>query len=230
MNFYSERFYYHEKHEDLFLETVHFRGRNTVFSRMIHYFFRIYGMLLATSVGGLTGAYAFAKTSRIFYQTQGGMADRTDTITWWQHCGWILVGGIFLIMRIYQIRNPRVSLTNVAAEQLVNLKKKGDEQEDQTPPEKSAEPAAQPLNPWVEVVIIIWLGGFMGALMGVSLLLIWYSLTWSPFYPASDSDSISINLNVSLYLVGISSVLGAAGSVVSHVKYEMNMKNRTKDK
>lgn len=195
---------------------------------MIHYFFRIYGMLLATAVGGLTGAYVFAKTSDKYYQMLGGMADRTDTIIWWQYCGWILVGGVFLSMRIYQIRNPRVSLTNVAAEQLVNLKQKGDEQEDQTPPEISAEPVAQPLSPWSEVLIIIFLGGFMGALMGVSLLLIWYSLTWSPFYPAGDSDSISIKLNVSLYLVGITAVLGAASSVVSHVNSEMNMKKRTK--
>lgn len=195
---------------------------------MLHYFFRIYGMLLATAVGGLTGAYVFAKTSDKYYQMLGGMADRTDTIIWWQYCGWILVGGVFLSMRIYQIRNPRVSLTNVAAEQLVNLKQKGDEQEDQTPPEISAEPVAQPLSPWSEVLIIIFLGGFMGALMGVSLLLIWYSLTWSPFYPAGDSDSISIKLNVSLYLVGITAVLGAASSVVSHVNSEMNMKKRTK--
>lgn len=199
-----------------------------MFSRMIHYFFRIYGMLLATAVGGLTGAYVFAKTSDKYYQMLGGMADRTDTIIWWQYCGWILVGGVFLCMRIYQIRNPRVNLTNVAAEQLINLKQKGDEQEDQTPPEISVEPAAQPLSPRSEVLIIIFLGGFMGALMGVSLLLIWYSLTWSPFYPAGDSDSISIKLNVSLYLVGITAVLGAASSVVSHVNYEMNMKKRTK--
>ncbi len=195
---------------------------------IIHYFFRIYGVILATAVGGLTGAYVFAKTSEIFYRILGGTADRTDSITWWQYFGWILVGGVFLSMRIYQIRNPSVSLTNVAAEQLVNLKQQGDEQEDQPPPEISAEPAAQPLSPRSEVLIIIFLGGFMGALMGVSLLLIWYSLTWSPFFPAGDSDSISIKLNVSLYLVGITAALGAASSVVSHVNYEMNMKKRTK--
>jgi len=195
---------------------------------IIHYFFRIYGVILATAVGGLTGAYVFAITSEIFYRILGGTADQTDSITWWQYFGWILVGGVFLSMRIYQIRNERVSLPRKAGHLLVNLKEKHVEREDEVPVERNEKIHAKQDDDFIQYCTIAFLGGFLGFLMGVSLLLIWYSLTWSPFYPTSDPDTTSINLTVALYLLGISAVFGAVVYVVSNVIEEMDMKKRLK--
>ncbi len=195
--------------------------------RLMGYCFHTYGLVVVTAAGGLAGAFLFANGAIFAYEMSSGAADRVDSISWWMHCGWTLGAGLFFVvlirayrkaMRQYPQRVPGLPAVWKAA--LVNHRREDDSEiRKRRIHQKSNGPLAVSRKSLLA-------GGWLGFLVGISLLLILFSYANSPFAADSriasaiwlvdhqstnfawEGDTASINFPLVLSLIGIPVGLG----------------------
>lgn len=141
-------------------------------SKLIEFLVKGYALLLAVAVGGFLGANVaglVAGVSRSFLDPDGRPV-RAEDILAWSHWGWLIGAGLALVGGILQARRS-------------GLRK---EDEELRRPRRWARLRSYPSPRGV--LVSAALGGvglgLLGAMLGGTFLMLWFSLAYSPFAPA----------------------------------------------
>lgn len=174
-----------------------------------------YCVLLALAAGGLAFANIFGVLATAFH-FGGDVVPAATPVKHWMHIGWVFGVCVALVGVIVQWRK------RLANEGAVEAPQESVPQVDQVSPEVGRKGF---------LISAAW-GGFfgtlLGAALGVTFILLWFSITYSPFAPQSWVSSVSVenqrvepsktevpvsvtNHPVALYAFGLPVVLGAIG-------------------
>ena len=140
-----------------------------------------YGLLLTLAAGGLAFAniFGFVATAIHF---GGETAPDTAAAKTWMHIGWVFGVCIALLGAVVQMRKRRA-------------KQSGGEASEETGQEQEPRQASQEGRRHGLFASAAW-GAFFGALLGTALgvtfILLWFSITYSPFAPKDWVESVSV--------------------------------------
>ncbi|QDT99572.1 hypothetical protein [Gimesia aquarii] len=189
-----------------------------------------YGLLLAMAVGGLVFANLFGLIA-FFVLAQEWVSDRlqasggTESVLWWMHCGWFVGAGLALFGTVTQNQKIKKRSFQVSVDH-------EDEPETPAPKKWKKKRRTKPSGILSSIGVFSLFGGFLGLMLGGSLLLFWFSLTYSPFAPAGWASSVSVeqrqepgsgqtksmmttNHPVAFYLFGTPIVLGITAGALA---------------
>ena len=138
-----------------------------------------YGLLLTSAAGGIAFANIFGVLATAI-QFGGDTAPDTTPIKTWMHIGWFFGVAIAFLGAVVELRKRRAkSATGEAPEPIV--------EESQQPPSDRRRRGL--------LVSAAW-GGFFGALLGTALgvtfIVLWFSILYSPFAPRDWVSSVSV--------------------------------------
>ena len=140
-----------------------------------------YGLLLTLAAGGLAFANIFGFVATAI-QFGGETAPETTATKTWMHIGWVFGVCIALLGAVVQMRKRRAKQT-------------GGEASEETSHEQEPKQASQEGRRHGLFASAAW-GGFFGALLGAALgvtfILLWFSITYSPFAPRDWVESVSV--------------------------------------
>lgn len=147
-----------------------------------------YGLLLAMAVGGLVFANLFG-LGAFLIQEVGSDSQRAASVEpyrWWMHCGWFVGVGLAL--------TGAVTRKRASSKQTVDPQTKADkESTDLATPESGKRKKTGKRSGILSSIAFFGLaGGFAGLMLGGSLLLLWFSLAYSPFAPAGWAGSVKV--------------------------------------
>jgi hypothetical protein len=130
-----------------------------------------YVLLLTVAAGGLVGANAAAFVPAIaeFFFNPEGRATQPATYLHWMHGGW-LIGAAFAVLGAFMRRRR-------SADRLHS------QQQHRRAGHTSAETAHSPRGLLASAGVGAFCCGLLGAMLGGSFLLLWFSLAYSPFSP-----------------------------------------------
>lgn len=190
-------------------------------------FAKCYGLLLVVAVGGLVFANLFGLGAFLVQEISSDhqRAPATEPFQWWMHCGWLVGVGLALVGAFTK---KRTSKKRSAARQAET----DNEPEDLATPESGKwNTVGKRSGIFSSIAFFGFAGGFAGLMLGGSLLLLWFSLAYSPFAPAGWASSVNVEQRansrlvenqevmttthpVALYAFGIPIALGVAGGAV----------------
>lgn len=192
-----------------------------------------YGLLLAMAVGGLVFANLFGLVA-FFVLAQEWVSDRlqdsggTESVLWWMHCGWFVGAGLAFFGTVTQNQKLKKRSFQVSVDH-------EDEPENPAPKKRKKKRRTKPSGILSSIAFFGFAGGFLGLMLGGSLVMFWFSLSYSPFAPAGWASSVSVeqrqepgsgqtksmmttNHPVAFYLFGTPIVLGiTAGALAGGV-------------
>jgi hypothetical protein len=140
-----------------------------------------YALLLTLAAGGLAFAniFGFVATALRF---GGETAPDTTATKTWMHVGWVVGVCIALLGAVVQMRKRRA-------------KKAIGDASDETDDQHEPKPSSGEGRRHGLFASAAW-GGFFGALLGAALggtfILLWFSITFSPFAPREWVESVSV--------------------------------------
>lgn len=149
-----------------------------------------YGLLLAMAVGGLVFANLFGLVA-FFVLAQEWASDRlqasggTESVLWWMHCGWFVGAGLAFFGTVTQNQKIKKRSFRASADH-------EDESEEPVPKKRKKQRRSKPSGILSSIGFFSFFGGFLGLMLGGSLLLFWFSLTYSPFAPAGWASYVSV--------------------------------------
>jgi len=161
-----------------------------MFSRLLDTVFKGYGLLLSLAAGGFIFANLFGVLAGsvhfmggLLFGNEGGF-DLRDTQSW-IHWGWCFRVLFALIGDVIAFRKHRKRKSSRQKNQQAksNKCKFGLSQKNQT---------GRRYGLFASTGIVGVLGAFLGAMLGGSFLLIWFSITYSPFAPQEWVSSVSL--------------------------------------
>jgi hypothetical protein len=151
-----------------------------------------WGLLLGTAAGGFLGAnVAGLIAGSISFATAGQHAPDMQPVQWWMHCGWLVGAGVFLtagiVHHVKKARRPPPEESDGTTSSRRD-RRKSDSESNRFRVTVDGRPCG--------VLGSIGVGSLAGALLGLflggSLLLLWFSITYSPFAPAEWVESVSL--------------------------------------
>lgn len=152
--------------------------------------FKSYSVLMGVALGGLVGANLAGFCAGLILDLASDVshASSIEPHAWWRHAGWIVGAGIGLIATMLQMRRLAKRHPNKPTDPLVAPAKPATK--------KTGRPAtrnahSKPSGILSAVGFFAFFGGIMGSMVGGSLLLLWFSLTYSPWAPADWQSSVS---------------------------------------
>lgn len=190
-----------------------------------------YGLLLTMAVGGLVCANLFGFGAFLVHEitSDNQHAPPTEPFRWWMHCGWMVGVGLALVGAVIQNRRSIKKSADKQAEHQ-------DEPEERTTKESGdRKTVGKRSSIFSSIAFFSFAGGFLGLMLGGSLLLFWFSIAYSPFTPAGWASSISVEQRhetgsgqrkdamttknpVALYTFGIPIALGGtAGALIGGI-------------
>jgi hypothetical protein len=143
-----------------------------------------YSLLLAAACGGFLGANlaAFVPAIGEFFFNSQQRATPPETFRRWMDGGWLVGAGFALVAALVEIRRRR-------AKQLAS-RKQGHETSAQ-----GREHYPRPRTVLGSMVAGAAGFGLLGAILGATLLLFWFSLVYSPFSPAGWGASVNLEVD-----------------------------------
>ena len=140
-----------------------------------------YGLLLTLAAGGLAFANIFGFVATALHFGGETAPDPTSTKTW-MHIGWVFGVCIALSGAVVKMRkSPRKQATSESPDET------GQEPEPTQSPREGRRHGLLASAAW---------GGFVGALLGgmlgATFVLLWFSITYSPFAPSEWVSSVSV--------------------------------------
>lgn len=186
-----------------------------------------YGILLTLAAGGFVCANiaGFFRGVIQFAMTSGDQKAPDPTVVQtWTHAGWVFGVGIALLGAIVKFRKSR--------------KKRSRKRKDNTEQDANSQHTSRKgrrLGPVASSALGGLGGGLLGGMLGATFIMLWFSLTYSPFAPHDWVSSVSVERRrtgasgqkdlvhttdhpVALYAFGIPLVIGGiAGAVFGGV-------------
>lgn len=182
-----------------------------------------YGVLLTLAAGGFVCANlaGFFRGVIQFAMTYGDQKAPDPTVVQtWTHAGWVFGVGIALLGAIVKFRKSR--------------KKRSRKPQDHTEQDANALQKSEKgrrLGPVASSALGSLGGGLLGGIIGGTLIMLWFSLTYSPFAPHEWVSSVSVERRrtgvsgrkelvhttdhpVALYAFGVPLVLGGIAGAV----------------
>jgi hypothetical protein len=158
-----------------------------------------WGLLLGTAAGGFVGAnFAGLIAGTISFFTAGDRAPDLRPVQLWMHCGWVVGAALFLAAGIAHYakktrRGPEGNDGRPGSDgKALSVRRSG------RPREREANSGrfrvtidGRPCGILGSVGVGSFMGAFLGLMLGGSLLLLWFSFTYSPFAPRDWVDSVS---------------------------------------
>lgn len=151
-------------------------------ARLVERVAKAYGILLIAAIGGLVGA----NLSRLFGAFLAA-GDRAEQLVHWVHGGWIVGAVLFLLGALTkQVR--------VISSSMFGLSPKKSPIRRQEPSGERTGRSIRGRSIGVPAGIALGAAGGMilGGMLGGTFLMFWFSLTSSPFAPASWASSVQI--------------------------------------
>lgn len=142
-----------------------------------------YGLLLTLAAGGLAFANLFGVAATAI-QFGGERAPDAGVARMWMHFGWVFGVCIAAIGAAMKLRKKSSDPNPICAPEEISQTQVKDQ--DQTPSEGTRHGF---------FVSAMWGGGFgalLGAALGVTFVLLWFSIAYSPFAPQGWASSISV--------------------------------------
>ncbi|QGQ23133.1 hypothetical protein F1728_10835 [Gimesia benthica] len=190
-----------------------------------------YGLLLAMAAGGLVFANLFGLGAFLIQEigSDNQRAASLEPYRWWMHCGWWVGVGFALTGAVTR---KRATQTKTVREQTSAATESADLATPESGRWKTVGKRSGVLS---SVAFFGCAGGFAGLMLGGSLLLLWFSLAYSPFAPAGWAGSVKVEQRanghlienervmttthpVALYAFGVPIGLGAtAGAIIGGV-------------
>ncbi|MBN73010.1 MAG: hypothetical protein CME32_27460 [Gimesia sp.] len=192
-----------------------------------------YGLLLAMAAGGLVFANLFGLGAFLIQEigSDNQRAASLELYGWWMHCGWWVGVGLALTGAVTRKRSTQ---TKTVGEQ--TTADADTESADLARPESGKwKTVGKRSGVLSSIAFFGCAGGFAGLMLGGSLLLLWFSLAYSPFAPAGWASSVKVEQRagsllpenkevmttthpVALYAFGVPIGLGAtAGAIIGGV-------------
>jgi hypothetical protein len=189
-----------------------------------------YVLLLIMGLGGLVGANLFGMFGGLLSEitSDGTHAPDYSIMKWCMHGGWFVGVGVALFGRIMQQRKAAKSSSEEAEQDQTKPRKRSIRRK----PKRTGKPDGILSSTFWGGVI----GGIGGLMLGLSFLLLFFSLTYSPFSPESWVESVRVEWRrdtvrpqdkgyvmttdhpVAVYAVCIPAALGlASGAVIGGV-------------
>ncbi len=140
-----------------------------------------YGLLLTLAAGGLAFANIFGFVATAF-QFGGETAPDTTATKTWMHIGWFFGVCIALLGAVVQMRKRRAKQTSGEASEETS--------QEQDPKQASQEGRRHGLC--ASAAWGAFFGALLGAALGVTFILLWFSITYSPFAPRDWVESVSV--------------------------------------
>lgn len=150
-----------------------------MFSKLVRLAVRFYGLLLAVACGGFLGANlaGFVPGIREFFFNPEARATLPETYRRWMHGGWVVGAGFAIVAGLLELRGRR------SARRAVNQEHGRDAPRHSYPVPRS----------FLGAIAAGAAGfGLLGAMLGGTFLLLWFSLTYSPFSPAGWGSSVAV--------------------------------------
>jgi hypothetical protein len=154
-------------------------------SRYVVMLARAYGYLLGIAAGGFIGGM-FAGFIPVCIEIATSPQERPDSSFYknWVHGGWWVGAGLFAAAAIVHWWRKPLKSTQAAEGQLEHSPE---------PDEEDEEFVTRPIKSRTVTIGLFGLcGAFLGLFFGGSLMLLWFSLTLSPFGPESWNASLSL--------------------------------------
>jgi hypothetical protein len=141
-----------------------------------------YGLLVSVACGGFLGANlaAFAPAINEFFIHPQSRATPPEIYRRWIHGGWLVGAGFAFVASLLEARR-RHSGRRPAKRKPDNQSSLQSDHHPRSLPGAAALGAAG--------------GGLLGAMLGGTLLLLWFSLAYSPFSPAEWGSSVTLETN-----------------------------------
>ena len=145
-----------------------------------------YVLLLIMAVGGLAGANFFGMFGYFLAEiaSDGTHAPDCTIMKWCMHAGWFVGVGVALFGKIMQQRKAAKSSSDEAEQGQTKPKKRASKKKSK----KTGEPDGILSSTFWGGVI----GGIGGLMLGLSFVLLWFSLTYSPFSPEGWVESVKV--------------------------------------
>ncbi|MEQ8855220.1 hypothetical protein [Gimesia sp.] len=192
-----------------------------------------YGLLLAMAAGGLVFANLFGLGAFLIQEigSDNQRAASLELYRWWMHCGWWVGVGLALTGAVTR---KRATQTKTAGEQ-TTADADAESADLATPESGKWKTVGKRSGVLSSIAFFGCAGGFAGLMLGGSLLLLWFSLAYSPFAPAGWAGSVKVEQRanghlienervmttthpVALYAFGVPIGLGAtAGAIIGGV-------------
>ena len=188
-----------------------------------------YRLLLTVAAGGFVGAnISGLMFGMMQFASNAQRAPDLVMLRWWTHGGWVVGAGLFLVGEIARILHSSKGKVKVR-------RRSRNKQTRSLPSGFSSTIGSRPCGILGSFGVGSLIGGFLGLMLGGSFLLLWFSLTYSPFAPSgwassisaetigpnpSDPKSMALTTNhpVALYVFSVPIVLGAtAGGLLCSV-------------
>lgn len=186
-----------------------------------------YGILFTLAGAGLAFANIVGVLAHAFLFRAEQPAD-PSVLKMWMHGGWFFGVGIGLLPMI--VKKIKMSKDQVSRETLNR-----DHQENDTPPETQESPGKMTEERRHGLLGSLAWGGFfgtiLGAILGASFVVLWFSLIYSPFAPDRWASTVAVERQqlpsgrketvlttdhpVALYAFGIPLMLGCVAGVVT---------------
>jgi hypothetical protein len=150
-----------------------------------------YGLLLIVAAGGLLGAKVagFLQVA-IEFASNADRAPDPEFVQAWIHGGWVVGAGLFAFGAFGQkLRSPR---RRTPSEYLRRRRKSSPGQDRSESKGFRVTIGSQPCGVLGSIGVGGLIGGFLGLMLGGSLLLLWFSIACSPFAPEGWFSSISV--------------------------------------
>ncbi len=147
-----------------------------------------YGLLLAMAIGGLVFANLFGFGAFLVHEitSDSQRAASTEPYQWWMHCGWMVGVGLALIGARTQKRASKKRSKSKQTEHQ-------DEPVNRTSRESGSwKTVGKRSSVFSSIGFFSFIGGFLGLMLGGSLMIFWFSIAYSPLAQAGWTSSISI--------------------------------------
>ena len=144
-----------------------------------------YALLLTLAAGGLAFANIFGWVATAVQFGGESAPDTTSTKTW-MHVGWVFGACIALIGAGWQARN------NGRKKQAGDAPNKVERQLEADPESTPSSPQGRRHGRFASAAFGGFFGTVIGAALGVTFILLWFSITYSPFAPRDWVESVSV--------------------------------------
>lgn len=148
-----------------------------------------YQLLLVLAAGGFIGANLAGFVAGVIeFASNAQRAPTPDLYKGWMHGGWLVGAGLFFVAEILRRRSKKRSTAGKRLQRESEQSARGF-----SPSQNHGRPAGRLTAIGVGSLI----GAFLGLLLGASFLLLWFSLTYSPFAPGGWASSVTLEwLNI----------------------------------
>lgn len=155
---------------------------------------KIYAVLWLTAIGGFLGANALGVLASLL----GTFLHVELQLLWWIHAGWYagtalaFIGAVTGNLRFHSgptpVFVPQRKRREPIAQEASNTVPATAEASDLDATRKSP----RRTNVWKSALMFGLVGGFLGAFLGGSLLMFWFSLAYSPYAPTGWASTVEV--------------------------------------